>query len=130
MVVVMVVAIGEEEVTVMEIGAAVSTLNRSGELRLVALDTALPRRHATLAREAPSRADETPSPGRRATCTNEAAMKSTLCGTAKFCRSLMSFACSTGRSTLTFGKFMFLRSPIDSFTGAVLRAQVGCVMRC
>mmetsp|Transcript_3863 Transcript_3863/g.10083 ORF Transcript_3863/g.10083 Transcript_3863/m.10083 type:complete len:232 (-) Transcript_3863:267-962(-) len=48
-----------------------------------------------------------------ADCTKEAAMKSTFCGTAKFCRSLMSFACSTGRSTLTFGRFMFLRSPID-----------------
>ena len=25
----------------------------------------------------------------------------------------MSFSCSTGRSTFTFGRFMFFRSPID-----------------
>mmetsp|Transcript_27326 Transcript_27326/g.81559 ORF Transcript_27326/g.81559 Transcript_27326/m.81559 type:complete len:236 (-) Transcript_27326:336-1043(-) len=45
--------------------------------------------------------------------TKEAAMKSTLFGTPKFCRSSMSLGCSTGRSTLTLGRFMFLRSPID-----------------
>ena len=45
--------------------------------------------------------------------TKEAAMKSTLFGTPKFCRSSMSLGWSTGRSTLTLGRFMFLRSPMD-----------------
>merc|ERR1719440_108790 len=45
--------------------------------------------------------------------TNDAAIKSTPCTHPKFCKSSMSFGCRTGRSTLTFGRLQFLRSPID-----------------
>mmetsp|Transcript_1245 Transcript_1245/g.4884 ORF Transcript_1245/g.4884 Transcript_1245/m.4884 type:complete len:235 (+) Transcript_1245:785-1489(+) len=43
--------------------------------------------------------------------TKEAAMKSTPWGTAKFTRSSSSLAVMVGRSTMTPGRFMFLRSP-------------------
>mmetsp|Transcript_8732 Transcript_8732/g.24409 ORF Transcript_8732/g.24409 Transcript_8732/m.24409 type:complete len:222 (-) Transcript_8732:564-1229(-) len=49
-----------------------------------------------------------------ADCTNEAATKSTACGMPNSTRSLTSFSCNTGSSTLTPGKLQFLRSP--SFT--------------
>mmetsp|Transcript_22756 Transcript_22756/g.54077 ORF Transcript_22756/g.54077 Transcript_22756/m.54077 type:complete len:219 (-) Transcript_22756:398-1054(-) len=48
-----------------------------------------------------------------ADCTKEAATKSTPRLTPKFWMSSMSLGWSTGRSTLTLGRFMFLRSPID-----------------
>mmetsp|Transcript_18045 Transcript_18045/g.51480 ORF Transcript_18045/g.51480 Transcript_18045/m.51480 type:complete len:234 (+) Transcript_18045:556-1257(+) len=63
-----------------------------------------------------------------ALCTKDAATKSTGCLHANSSRSRVSFSWSTGRSTTTPGRFMFLRSPIAQSFKTVQATSVSFMM--